>query len=1008
MRLKSFDNLLIALMSFIAVICLYMLYGIKYFSQNRSDELSIARITDQVNTVKRKKDFYQSWMDADVGEGLAQNDEIYTHGQSSAKIHFNNGPEVQLYENSLLRIKSHTVSLEKGNLSAKLTPDAKSLDVLMNGKKYSFESSSANIQIEQGKTENKFLITDGDAKLKLGEKAESLKPNQVLIQNKESGELKIREIPFVLNTPAAGMVSWFGENKTLKFSWTSRTESTAPVTFLLAKDSSFQKMVLTETVEGNEFSTTLNGPGTYYWKISNAELSSPLRSFVLKEERPLTVQLDKDILYKGPKKDVTASLHWPKAEADHYELKMEGSQSATIELDQNFYEFKANQPGETSFSVRVKEKLRPEALWSSPVKLSVLEAKSIQITSALPETLEKINYTGKDIAQLISWNGPSAGIVYTLKLKHNGEEKISTSESPSLPLILGESGEYTWSVQGETESGILTNQIGGKILLKTPVKVAQAPAEGAVIELEKPDQTVSFKWDSSGEKNEVYEFELAGDPGFQKTLVTKESSTNALATTVGQTGRYYWRVKIKKGEKAEYSSPVSVEIRPTPPLSRPEIDPSIKIKMKVIEEKTSSFNLLDFFFASAWADEAVAVAEWDVPANNRAKTYIVEIYEDKDLSKLLAKIESSSPHIVWKKAKSGTFYWRMSYEDFWGRKTEFSKLSMLETSMDEDEEAKKKAELEKLPPPFIELNSPKHREDILENEDDDFEFSWDEVEGIKAYQFTIAKDLEFEQSIYSKKIKGTKVTIHCKDLSEKEGEFYWKVTADNGSSSKRRMIKTTCKEPVKEVPPVVEPVPEAAQATIEAGRPEKFMKLSLAPHRLSYTNKATNYSVDVSGNVLNSWAFAYQTPVAVSKFSLLSFEANIARGKVFNQFTFTDLDISLRLHHVKEKWHFGPVLGIAKKTIYEEEESLAVKNKSSTSPLPGAFLRYDFQRAVALAEIKFAGAMDFYAEGLFDYDKKISAGPFVHMTSMSKNGSKHQFTSFGVKVSYAFLFEDIK
>lgn len=1002
MRLKSFDNLLIALMSFIAVICLYMLYGIKYFSNSRSDELSIARITDQVNIVKRKKDFYQSWMDADVGEGLAQNDEIYTHGQSSAKIHFNNGPEVQLYENSLLRIKSHTVSLEKGNLTARLTPEAKSLDVLMNGKKYSFESSSASIQIEQGKTENKFLITDGDARMKLGEKAETLRPNQVLIQNKESGEVQIREIPFILNSPATGMVSWFAGRKTMHFDWTARSEKSGPVTLLIARDSSFKKMVASETVEGNEYSTSFTEPGTYYWKVSSSDdLSSPLRSFILKEERPLSVQLDKDILYKGPKKDVTATLHWPKAEASHFELKIEDDKTTTVELDQNFYEFKAARTGETSFSVRVKEKDRPEALWSPAVKLNVLEAKSIQITSGLPETLEKINYTGKESTQLISWNGPSAGLFYTLKLVHEGEEKVFTTESPSLPLTLSQTGEYSWTVEGETESGILTNRIGGKILLKAPVKMGQAPAEGAVIELEKPDQTVSFKWDSSGDRNEVYEFELAGDSAFSKTLVTKEIATNALATTVGQTGRYYWRVKVKKGEKTEYSAPVSVEIRPTPPLTRPEIDPSIKIKMKVIEEKSSSFNLLDFFFAPAYAEDPVAVAEWDVPANSRAKSYIVEIYEDKELTKLAAKIESDSPHIIWKKARSGTFYWRMSYEDFWGRKTEFSKLSVLETSLEETPEP------EKLPPPPIELNEPKHREEILENSDDKSEFSWDGIEDIKTYQFLLAKDLEFEQIVLSKKIKGVKVTIGCNDLKEKEGEFYWKVTAENGSSSKRRMIKTTCKEPVKEVPPAVETVPENAQTTIEESRPAKLMKISLAPHSLSYSNKAADYSVDVSGNVLNSWAFSYQTPFAFSKFSLISVEANIARGKVFDQWTFTDLDISLRLHHVKEKWHYGPVLGIAKKTLYEEE-SRAVKNKSSLSPLPGAFLRYDFSRAVALAEIKFAGAMDFYAEGLFDYKKNISAGPFVHMTSLTKNGSKHSFTSFGVKLSYAFLFEDNK
>jgi len=1005
MRLKSFDNLLIALMSFVACLCLYMLYGVKYFARDLSSQISIARITDQVNTVKRKKDFYQSWMDADVGEGLAQNDEIYTHGQSSAKIHFNNGPEVQLYENSLLRIKSNTVSLEKGNLTARLTPDAKSLDVLMNGKKYSIESSGASVQIEQGKSENKFLITDGDARLKLGEKAEILKPNQVLIQNKESGEIKVKEIPFVLNSPASGLVSYFSNEKKIQFEWTLRDESKGPVTFLIAKDSTFQKVVLKETSEQNSFQTTFSEEGTYFWKIiSSDDISSPLRSFTLKAERPLSLQLDKEILYKGPKKDVVATLHWPKTDARRFELKIESDQTETITVDQNFYEYKATKTGEIKFQVKVQDEKRPEAVWSSPATLSVLEAKSISIQSSLPEAMEKINYTGKDLTQLLSWNGPDSGITYTIKVKNNGEEKTYTSETSSFPLALGP-GESTWSVQGETESGVLTNAISGKISIKSPVRIAQAPSEGAVIELEKPDQTVSFKWDNSASVEANYEFELSNDPAFAKILLTKESQSNALSTTVGQTGRYFWRVKIKKGAKTEYSSPVSVEIRPTPPLSRPDITPNIKIKMKVIKEESSSFQLIDLFFAKAVADEPVAVAEWDVPANNRAKTYIVEVYEDKDLKKLLTKIESTTPHIAWKKAKSGTFYWRMSYEDFWGRRTEFSKVATLETSIDED--LLKKTEVEIPPPPPIELGSPKHKESILEMSDDVAEFNWDSIPDVKTYLFSVARDLDFKETIFNKKISNTKLTLHCEDLNSAEGEFYWKITAENGSSSKRRMIKTECRKKIVEEEKATEIISPAEAPGPEAYNPQTLLRVGLAPHHLSYSNKSTAYSVDVSGNVLNSLHVFYQKKIAVSKFTLLSSDATLMRGKVFNQFTFTDADLNLRLHIVKDRLHYGPVISISKKTLYEEE-NLAVKNKSQMSPLIGAFLRYDFEKAQALAEIKFAGALDFSAETLFEVNKKFSAGPFLHMTSMSKDDSKHQFTAFGVKINYAFLLDEAK
>jgi hypothetical protein len=1007
MRLKSFDNLLIGLMSFTAVICLYMLYGVRYFARDNKAELSIASIIDQVNTVKRKKDFYQSWMDVNSGDGLAQNDEIYTHGQSSAKIHFNNGPEVQLFENSLLRIKSNTVSLERGNLSAKLSPGAKKLDVLLNGKSYSFESSNANIQIEQGKTENKFLITDGDAKMKLGEKAEMLKPNQVLIQNKKSGEIKVKEIPFILSSPAQGFVSWFSKEKSVDFAWTFRGEATQ-VKFLLAKDSNFEKVLLTEQTSENHFTTTIKEGGNYFWKIvSQEDVSSPIRSLTLKEEKPLTLQLDKDILYKGPKANATVSLHWQRAEAKHYEMKIEeADKTNVVELDQNHYDHQASNIGETRFSVRVKEENRPEAIWSSTAVLKVLEAKSIQITSGLSDSLEKVNYTNKEFSQLLSWNGPSSGITYTIKVRHEGAEKIYKTDSISYPLQLTTAGDYEWNVQGETDSGVGTNTIGGKITVKVPLKISQSPSEGAVIELEKPDQTVAFKWDSSAGNEAVYAFELASDPNFQKTILSKESESNSLSTTVGQTGKYYWRVKIKKGDKAEYSAPVSVDIRPTPPLTRPEITPNLKIKMKLLEKETTSFHFMDFLIASAVADdEPVTVAEWDVPANPRAKTYIIEIYEDQNLSKLLTKIETTTPHVVWKKAKSGTFYWRMSYEDFWGRKTEFSKTATIETSI--DEALIKKSEPEIIPPPPIELNKPKHREEILENAEDATEFTWDEISNVKTFLFQMARDLDFKEVVAEKKVKGEKFTLHCSDIEKKsaEGDLYWKVTADNGSTSKRRMVHTSCKEKKPEPEPAVVAPEVATETTPVAPKPKRLARVSFNPHHLSYSNKATNYSADVSGNVLNSWSGYYQNFADLKYFSMFSFDATVSRGKVFKTFTFTDMDINLRFHRVIENFHYGPVISISKKTLYEEE-NLAIQNKSASSPLVGIFAMKDFENVHALAEIKFAGAMDVYAEGLFHVKKNYSAGPFIHMTSMNKDAGKHQFTAFGVKFAYTFLFLD--
>jgi hypothetical protein len=132
MRHKSLDDYLLALMALAAMVSLYMLYGQRFWKSSNDQADKVASIVEQFKTVKRKRDFYQGWVDVGQGDVLSSNDEIYTHGQSSAKIHFIDGPEINLYENSLLKIKnvkgqSPSLLLEKGNLNARLNEKASTL-----------------------------------------------------------------------------------------------------------------------------------------------------------------------------------------------------------------------------------------------------------------------------------------------------------------------------------------------------------------------------------------------------------------------------------------------------------------------------------------------------------------------------------------------------------------------------------------------------------------------------------------------------------------------------------------------------------------------------------------------------------------------------------------------------------------------------------------------------------------------------------------------------------------
>ena len=74
MTLKYFDNFLIAIMAITSMVCLYALYGHKLDNRTSTNQLEIAKIVDQINTVKKKRLFYSSWTEANSGESLLNDD----------------------------------------------------------------------------------------------------------------------------------------------------------------------------------------------------------------------------------------------------------------------------------------------------------------------------------------------------------------------------------------------------------------------------------------------------------------------------------------------------------------------------------------------------------------------------------------------------------------------------------------------------------------------------------------------------------------------------------------------------------------------------------------------------------------------------------------------------------------------------------------------------------------------------------------------------------------------
>ena len=60
-----------------------------------------------------------------------------------------------------------------------------------------------------------------------------------------------------------------------------------------------------------------------------------------------------------------------------------------------------------------------------------------------------------------------------------------------------------------------------------------------------------------------------------------------------------------------------------------------------------------------------------------AKRYEVEIYDDANLQNKLVTAKSRKNFVYWVSKREGKFYFRMRYEDKWGRKSDFSNVGQI-------------------------------------------------------------------------------------------------------------------------------------------------------------------------------------------------------------------------------------------------------------------------------------------------------------------------------------------
>lgn len=857
MQVKRIDLSLTMLGLALILISSYYLFGDN--DQESSLLPSIAKLNFTDSTVKTKKSQSLNWNDARAGLNLFSDQMIYTYSGATATIKFNQGHEVEVEENSLLKIKSElgeSISVEKGYLRAKISKGSP-LHVNVKGKDLVLEGDDASVMLNIGKENIEVGILQGDVKV-------SKDQESVMINSEKSltvlstGEMKSKENIAVPTNPTTGKKIFTSLNMAeVNFAWTAKTPQ---LDIEISSDPQFAESLISQTVDGINFNTSLKA-GTYYWRLKSEQSKSVTSSFsVINEKPPVILQpLSGEIMVfsesANPEKGIV-DMRWKDTGRKFFiELDEDGNIS-NHQSDKHFFQYKVLKTTLLKWRVKNLAADHPEAIFSDwqEIQIKVLPPLSV------PEIIFPVT------ADIAVYEDPIKPVQFKWKQAPDTEALLEILENDKIiesfkVLTNGEyswypkkTGEFQWRVSQYDQAGQKSKFSSLGIFSLMDLRDATLDAGVYRIQLKRPDQKAKFEWEN--DKAVVANFELAEDKTFSKVIYKTSAQTSA-EVNVAKLGTYYWRNSLK-------TKPKKVIIEPIPAPLKPQKLPDVEIPVEwKLKNSQSSWwkKITNLLISEAWAEDFVSAAKIEIPAQEHVKSYLIEIYSDLEMSQLLFQKKSNTPNFEWENPHPGQNYFRYAVIDYFDRQSPFSDLSLLKIISTTQPESLQKP-----------LLSYPIRKVKIETESNTINFQWSVVPSIKKYQLEISKDEDFNEITYTAESETNNLEVE-KTRLPLEDLLFWRVKVSNKNISK---LSSTGKFSVAlPIQLATENKPLDKVDLLKTRRAE-FLWM---PSMDTYTFSQGAISGDIKGNVLVSVLARLQIPL-----SFMSTEFQVFRqsGKVFS------------------------------------------------------------------------------------------------------------------------------
>ena len=874
---------------------------------------ALAELISTRSVVKTKSARSLDWRDAGNGNLLGNNQLIYTDADSSAEVSFLSGDRLSIASRALVRItqrnNANGLDVKQGSIRTTLT-SGEPLAIGFNGKEYVLEGKGANVQISLGGETGEIGVLGGAVKVTAGDKSINLN-DQTALEISDDGVAE-KKISYRLQTPQhLDEMFTIEGRKSVSFTW----EPLEEVELLLSSDPGFQKVKTFTAQSGQSLEVE---EGVWFWKVKGSSGQSLTNSFkVIKEVAPVILrpQDGEEIKILAPKEGTSKVLLQWKGLPINYEVEWKQNQSEKRVSSFTQLAIDVSSQPDLAWRVRIKDPNRPDALWSDWQRVTLNHIPWPEIPNDLfPHEVEFQSFKQEGTNIEFNWKSQQPVDIEVL-----GPKDFRLTEEVQVNYfskVFTVPGEYSWRIRAFDQEGRRGDWSEFKRFNLEDLS-DQKTSEGIVrIQLKKPEQEVTFDWDSPEGSTDV--FELSSDANFEKVIIRRELNTKSTKLTVPRAGTYFWRSRqFLPDGKFTVSEPVRVLIEPTPAPSKPQKAPDMEVPIEY-EEASPKTSWLDWIIPTAHADELKGVVRLKLPPSDDAKSYVVRIFRDSELQDLIFEEKTSTTELQWLSAQPGTYFWQYAIVDFWDRMSPFSDASQL------------------LVRDMPKVTQPKLLFPIRAQEvnDDSIVLKWTSSGKDVTYSIEVATDPEFKTVIFSGITKTTSLPV---EKSETPGLHYWRVLAQK---EKTTILSNTGRfTSLNSTPPPTQK-PEQKKTKSFLSR----VMASWVPSLDSFEFKQESENGKIDGQVLNGVELR-----GVYFFSKWALGADILRqsGKVFESqdYLFQRVRLSLaRNFDLTERFRLtaGLSVGQVSGQSYEIINS-EVKAKSTSGLIYGPTINGFFQ-----------------------------------------------------------------